>query len=895
MTSPEIRNTVESYELETLRRIETELKVRLRQQAAVARLGQLALSTVDLGALMEETANLITGILQVNYCKVLEAIWESGDLRLVAGVGWREGVIGKLVMSGGIDSQAGYTLMSDRPVIVEDIANEIRFSSSKLFRDHGIVSGMSVIIPGPNRPYGVLGVHTDEKRHFTYDDAYFLQSVANVLASAIVRFKSDNVLRTSRDQLAIILKGVTDGVIVQEAGGRIVYANSAAAEILGFPSDQALLNTTVPDLYQLFDVRDENGTCVDSDLLPGSRTLQGEGPTQAVLRFQTKESGNERWSSVRCTPVYNQAGQVELIVHIFQDVTELKLTEISRKLLAEAGDVLTSTLDYQSILRGVAQLAVAHLSDWCVVYLLNDEGGVNTVTLTNVDPEKVELAYELQERFPPKLNPNFGLGKVLSTGKPEFFPLVDEDLLIRSGQSDEYLQLIRQFGLRSAIILPLLVWGKAIGAISLIWAESGRGFSQYDAVMAEELARLSGLALENSRLYHEAQELNANLESRVNKRTAQLQTIISKLRTEVNERKKAEDALRQSEALLNSLFESAPDATFLVDGEACIIRVNSQAEAMFGYNREELAGMYLDDLLLPRLTGWKMRSRIKTIFTMKRQKIAAGTEIVGRQKDGRQFPLDVLFNAVDTPEGRRVICALRDITERKQMEAELAEVQRRLIESAEAERKHIAHELHDGPIQDLYSVTFNLKELINSEAGLKQELNQSHELVNQVITQLREMCSDLRPPSLAPYGLEKAIRAHIERLKENQPDLEVIIALKPDEQLLPERTRLALFRIYQHAVSNVIRHAQASRLEIKLDHDQHQLALEIADNGKGFQLPKKWVELARKGRLGLVGTVERAQAIGGQVEINSQPGRGTVLKVKLPLPRQSGSENTSVG
>ncbi|RPI78271.1 MAG: ATPase, partial [Chloroflexi bacterium] len=99
----------------------------------------------------------------------------------------------------------------------------------------------------------------------------------------------------------------------------------------------------------------------------------------------------------------------------------------------------------------------------------------------------------------------------------------------------------------------------------------------------------------------------------------------------------------------------------------------------------------------------------------------------------------------------------------------------------------------------------------------------------------------------------------------------------------PEHMRLALYRIYQHAVSNVIRHAAARNLHITFDFDSTQVMLEIRDDGCGFSLPSRWIDLAREGHLGLIGTAERAEAIGGQLNITSAPGKGTTILVTVPL------------
>jgi PAS domain S-box-containing protein len=723
-----------------------------------------------------------------------------------------------------------------------------------------------------------------EKRLFSQEDSYFLQSVANLLASAVIRARSEESIRSSNNQLAIILQGVSDGVIVQDQNGNIVYANNTAAQRMGFENTQDLIASNINSLTEKFEIWDEEGKTYPLDKLPGRAALRGEGENTATIRFKEHQTGDERWSLLRATPVYNSTGEVELAVNIFQDITEYKRTEQSRHLLAEAGSLLTSSLDIAEILQRIARLAVKHLADWCVVYLAEEDREPYAAAVFHKDPTKVQLAFNLQQRYPPNWDAPVGVAAVLKDGRAEFIPHISEELIEARAQSAEHFDLIRKLGLRAAMTLPLMGRGRTAGAMTLVWAEMDRSYSQYDIVLAEELARIASLAIDNAYLYREAQNMNSSLEARVTKRTSQLQTTITLLKNEITERKKAEEALRESEKMLESLFESAPDATLLVNLEGKIIRVNEQAELIFGHPRQELLELSIDDLLPQRFRGRHMLHRKAYMEAMERRPMGAGLELFGKRANDEEFPIDIMLSPVETVKGPLVICAVRDISDRKQMEAELSEVQGRLIESIEAERLHIAQELHDGPIQELYGISFYLNSLaLALDEGSLKNLQETQGLVSEIIGSLRALCSDLRPPSLAPFGLEKAIRAHLETIDEANPELKVKLYLKPDEQLLPERTRLALFRIYQHAVSNVIRHAQANLLEVRLDFDENELELRISDNGKGFKLPARWVEMARKGHLGLVGTVERAEALGARLKIDTAPGKGTSITVSLPL------------
>lgn len=180
------------------------VRIRVNQQAAVAGLGQSAIGGKDLPALLDEAAALAARNLNVEYSMILELLPPGDALLLRAGVGWREGLVGAAQVKAGADTQAGYVLAATRPVIVEDLATETRFSACPVLREHGVVSGLSVIIAGPEQPFGVLGAHTARRQTFTQDDLNFLQAMANVLSGAVVRRRSEEALRESEQKLRFL-------------------------------------------------------------------------------------------------------------------------------------------------------------------------------------------------------------------------------------------------------------------------------------------------------------------------------------------------------------------------------------------------------------------------------------------------------------------------------------------------------------------------------------------------------------------------------------------------------------------------------------------------------------------------------------------------------------------
>ena len=198
---------------------EEALRLRSSQQGALADLGRRALEHRDLGQLLDYAVALIPRILGIEFCCVFELLPGSEALLLRAGAGWREGPVTRETVSARSDSQEGFTLLSGAPVIIEDLRTETRFRPSALMRDHGVVSGMNVIIRARGKPYGVLGAHTSERREFSDVDVNFLQSAANVLAAAIEsRRLEEELLCTIEREQQRIGQDIHDGLCQQLAG-----------------------------------------------------------------------------------------------------------------------------------------------------------------------------------------------------------------------------------------------------------------------------------------------------------------------------------------------------------------------------------------------------------------------------------------------------------------------------------------------------------------------------------------------------------------------------------------------------------------------------------------------------------------------------------------------------
>ena len=192
---------------------------------------------------------------------------------------------------------------------------------------------------------------------------------------------------------------------------------------------------------------------------------------------------------------------------------ELRAVQARTAFLAEASNVLASSLDYETTLASVARLAVPRIADWCAVDIIQPDGSVRSLAVAHVDPAKVELARELQDRVPFNPDAPVGVPNVLRTGQPEMMQEIPDALLVAATPDQELLEILRDLGLRSSMVVPLIARGTTLGAISMVAAESGRLFGDADLDLAMDLAGRAALAVDNARLYRESQELAAHQEA----------------------------------------------------------------------------------------------------------------------------------------------------------------------------------------------------------------------------------------------------------------------------------------------------------------------------------------------------------------------------------------------
>ena len=724
-------------------------------------------------------------------------------------------------------------------------------------------------------------------------------------------------MTTNSNILSAVLESTGDVVYVKDLQGRFILINSAGARLLGHTQDE----------LRGHDLRQFLPPAVADRLISEDRKVVESAQAQTSDELIPAAEGMRVFETVKA-PYRDERDQIIGVVGISRDVTAQRRQAELDRFRAEAGNILASSVDYESRLTSVANLAVSEIADWCVVHMIADDGMVQQLALAHRDLSKLEWALELQRRYPPHYDTPGGLPQVLRTGKPQLVPEITEELLVQSGADAEQLELVRAVGLKSYMIVPLIARGRTLGAITFVSADRGHHFDEHDLIVAENLAGVAAIHIENARLYREMQQLNESLEQRVAARTAELDTAIRTLRSEIAERRRAEEIARVLIRIgikLNStldldtiLSELTQEAIALIDAEsgfAGLRRPEGMNVRAYFSRGQKLA---FEHIWPPGqgMPGWVLLNKQPYItndaphdpIMLHDLPINAGVrtaictpildahdEVLGyfdirNKHDGADF----------TSEDQQVLMMLAPVasiaiqnalayqklgwaeTEIKSSYKHVRALAAKLQSVREEERTHIARELHDGLGQALTALKFDLAWLVGrlskTDGVLRDKAQTISTQIDGTIKTVRQLSSELRPGMLDDFGLAASIESHAQEFEERTGIRCDLREVEP-EPALTRAQSIAVFRIFQETLTNVARHAQATQLAIRLSAKDGRLCLQVRDNGRGLTPDA----LAGTHSLGVLGMRERAELLDGMLDIASAPGAGTTVTVTIPL------------
>jgi PAS domain S-box-containing protein len=325
------------------------------------------------------------------------------------------------------------------------------------------------------------------------------------------------------------------------------------------------------------------------------------------------------------------------------------------------------------------------------------------------------------------------------------------------------------------------------------------------------------------------------------------------------------------------LLDSAPDGMLVVAPDGKIVVANSQVEELFGYDREELIGQQPEVLIPDQFKRVHLSHRahyedLPTLRTM-----GSGLSLKGRRKDGSEFPVEISLSPRATPDGTLIVAAVRDITDRQQLEVERSA----LIEAARArnERERIAMDLHDGIIQSIFGVGLGLEIAADEARGTGAEplIEKAIDQLNDVIRDIRAYIFELRPMAY-DGNLADSLHQLAGAFRASSP-ITIDVELEADLVGMDEAVALAMFQIVQETLANARKHSQAKHVRLEVQTTENAIVAVVADDGIGFDATREWEEKHR----GLRNLASRADSLSGRLEIESAPGRGTTVSLFVPV------------
>lgn len=373
--------------------------------------------------------------------------------------------------------------------------------------------------------------------------------------------------------------------------------------------------------------------------------------------------------------------------------------------------------------------------------------------------------------------------------------------------------------------------------------------------------------------------LQRRLEERVRQRSSVLALANARLQREITQRRQAEERFR-------GMLEAAPDAMVIVNQHRQIVLVNTRAESLFGYDRSELLGQSVEMLMPERYRQAHSNYGDSYIVAPRPRSMGETLDLFALRRDGTEFPVELSLSPLLTGGTHLVITAIRDVSLRKGIERELLESRQRLRDLTthretvrEQERKRIAGEIHDelGSLLTALKMDIALLRMqLGENPSALDRLGQMRELVERTIRMVRQVATCLRPAALN-LGLVAALEWLVEDFQRRTG---VVCSLQADAEVAMEDAHAtAVFRIVQESLTNVARHAAASRVHVALVCSEEGMELSVEDDGRGFDPAG-----VAPGSFGLIGMRERALILGGEARVDSSPGSGSRVSIRIPLP-----------
>ena len=574
------------------------------------------------------------------------------------------------------------------------------------------------------------------------------------------------------------------------------------------------------------------------------QTLASGDTFEVEYRFRSAD-GQYRWHLGRAVPIRDETGRIGFWVGTATDIHDRKLIEDQRGFIVAASDVLSRSLDYRETLVQVAELAAGEVADWCAVHVVEPDGTLAQVAVAHADPAKLTLARELQERYPPDPGAQTGVPAVIRTGEPELVPEITAEMLAAAASDALHAEMIEQLGLASYMCVPLRGRERVLGAITLISSDSGRRFGGGELIFAEELARRAASAIENTRLYREA------------------------------------EARAQAARVLAAIG----DGVVLVDGTGRVRLWNTAAERITGFAAGEILGRSLAEAM----PGW---AAVDPRLPIAQPGEAGRAESVPLDLGDRELWLSV--SAVGYEDG--TVYAFRDLTEERALES----MRQDFVAT-------VSHELRT-PLAAIYGAALTLRrDDVELEAELKEKLleviaeesNRLSEIVSDLLLASQLDTAKLQA-TVEPCDPRAITQLEVDAALTHLPANVVLELEAPAELPAVAADAGQLRQVVSNLIENAVKYSpDGGTVTVALAATDRHVRFSISDEGLGVppaeqrRIFEKFFRLDPDMTRGIGGTGlglyicrELVRQVDGRIWVESDGRTGSTFHVEIPRERQ---------
>jgi PAS domain S-box-containing protein len=804
---------------------------------------------------------------------------------------------------------------SSRPVLLGSIAEwEARYPGQ--YARHVAPVGLEALAAIPvsvaGKAIGGIVVGFRGPRTFDEDWRTYLETLGQLCGQALDRARFFDAEQRERERNQTLVGAIADAFIALDKDFRFTFANERAAAVLGH-SLEALIGKVLWDLFP---------TAVTS---PFGRVFRDAMETRIPVTTEDYSEALKCWLEVRVYPAADGG-----LVFFFQDVSQRRHAHEALDFIDEASQVLASSLDYETTLQNLASSAVPRIADWCSVDMLQSPGdttwppNLRRVALTHSHPGRIALVQRLRQRVFTDWNANSGLPRVLREGVSEFTPEITDAMMATAATSQEHLEILREIDLRSLIIVPLTARGKVLGALTLGMAESKRRYDSSDLRLAEDLARRAGTAIDNALLYVDALEARRIAEQAAD-RTRRLQRLTAMLARALTEQEVLDIIVEQgivavgAQAGIVMLVDGSgthmtsarsvgyPDSTLenirrIPLDSPFPVRDALNGESIFLATAEEWLARYAPP-------AWNLSAaHAAAVLPLSGSSAPFGTLSIRFSSshyfdaDEREFLVALARQCGQALERARLLAAERNArmeaedANRAKMEflATMSHELRTPLNAiggyAELLEMGIRGPVNDGQQSDLRRIQHSQQQLLSliNDVLNFAKLEAGKVEVHPKAIDVRETVRAIEP-LLAPQLAAKRLSF------DSRPPISAMIALADDDKL-----RQVLLNLLSNAVKFT---PEGGEIALLAEQDTTNVRIVVRDTGIGIadqyldrifdpfvQLERRLTNVVSGTGLGLAISRDLARAMGGDITVASEPGRGSTFTVSL---RAAAEERTA--